>query len=108
MTERPLDLAPGRLAAENVPEQSNAATCLPDQVDTSRPRNYDPWERWEKGVIHFPVLALKIISSLAIIAIFAVTEYAAIRNVAKALVDEPVRSVSGSETGCGNECCRKK
>jgi hypothetical protein len=55
------------------------------------PKNHDPWERWQKHVIHLLVLALKIISALAIIALFAIAEYAAVRNVARALADEPIR-----------------
>ena len=50
----------------------------------------DIWERWQHGVVQFLVLALKLISAAAIIALFAIAEYAAVKNVARILTVEPV------------------
>jgi hypothetical protein len=59
----------------------------------------DIWERWQRGVIQFLVLALKIISAAAIISLFAIAEYAAVRNIARALASETVQAAPRNSTG---------
>jgi hypothetical protein len=73
------------------------------------PRGDERWERWQKLVIQLLVLALKIISAVAIVVIFAIAEYAAVMKVAHALAQEPAyaqQPVPRSDAGlpvCG--CC---
>ncbi len=54
--------------------------------------NDDMWERWQRGVVQFLVLALKIISAAAIITLFVIAEYAAVRSAAHALAMETVNA----------------
>jgi hypothetical protein len=67
------------------------------------------WERWQKNVIQFLVLALKIVSAAAIIAIFTIAEYAAVLKVATALTPQPVHADSALEKHClcGAAACRR-
>ena len=59
----------------------------------------DIWERWQRGVVQFLVLALKVISAAAIISLFAIAEYAAVKNVARALAAETVRAAPSPGIG---------
>jgi hypothetical protein len=60
----------------------------------------ESWERWQKVVIQLLVLVLKIISAGAIVAIFAIAEYAAVVKVAHALADQPVHATPQCSTLC--------